>query len=193
MRDARRDIPRRAFLVVPVAAGPGPGETELPPGLALGGPFALRDQQGRRVTEASLRGDWALVYFGYTSCPDICPTELQVLAGALDALPPEMASRVRPVFITVDPERDTPEVLGRYVALFHPRLLGLTGTPAEIAAVARGYRVFYKRVEGAGDAGYLMDHSSIIYLQDPAGAVRALFRPGTETADLAAALRRRLG
>jgi protein SCO1/2 len=190
-----------ALILVAFALAPGqphaqpavPGETILPAGVPLGGGFTLRDQHGQRRTEQDLRGGWVLLYFGYTSCPDICPTELQAIAAALDALSPAAAARVRPVFITIDPERDTPERLAAYVALFHPRLLGLTGSAAEIAAVAHGYRVSYARAAAPGAADYLMDHSSILYLLDPAGAVRALFRPNTSPEDLAAALRRWLG
>jgi protein SCO1/2 len=182
---------RRALLLLLVAAAPG--EIELPAGAKLGGPFQLRDQAGEVVTEARLRGHWTLLYFGYASCPDVCPTELQTVASAIEALPPEVAARVLPVFVTIDPERDTPEHLARYVALFHPRLVGLTGTPDQVAAVARAYRVFYKRVESSEAGGYMMDHSSMLYLLDQAGAVRALFRSETAPEDLAAALRRWLG
>ena len=150
------------------------------------------DPSGRVVTDRDLRGRWSLLYFGYTSCPDVCPTELQTMAEALDALGPDLAGRVQPVFVTVDPERDTPERLADYVKLFHPRLMGLTGTPAQVVQAARAFRVYYAKARsGDGDA-YLMDHSSFVYLLDPEGAVRALFRPGTTADDLAAALRRRL-
>ena len=114
------------------------------------------------------------------------------MVGALDALGPGLAGRVQPVFVTVDPGRDTPERLADYVKLFHPRLMGLTGTPAQVAQAARAYRVYYAKARsGDGDA-YLMDHSSFVYLLDPDGVVRALFRPGSSAEDLAAALRRRL-
>lgn len=174
------------------AVAAAPGETALPSGVTLGGTFTLMDQSGRAVTNRDLRGRWSLLYFGYTSCPDVCPTELQTMAEALDSLGPNLAGHVQPVFVTVDPERDTPERLADYVKLFHPRLMGLTGTPAQVAQAARAYRVYYAKARpGDGDA-YLMDHSSFVYLLDPEGAVRALFRPGTTADDLAAALRRRL-
>ncbi|MBL6080121.1 SCO family protein [Belnapia sp. T18] len=169
-----------------------PGETALPQGVALGGAFSLTDQAGRAATDRDLRGRWALLYFGYTFCPDVCPTELQTMAAALDALGPELGERVRPVFVSIDPERDTPERLADYVALFHPRLIGLTGSAAHVAQAARAYRVYYARARPGDGDGYLMDHSSFIYLLDPDGAVRGLFRPGTTAEDLAAALRRRL-
>lgn len=177
------------------APGGGPrvaGETTLPPGIRLGGPFTLTDHHGRTVTDRDLRGGWTLLYFGYTSCPDVCPTELQTMAAALGMLPPDLAARVRPVFATIDPERDTPERLASYVALFDPRLIGLTGTPEQVAQVARAFRVYFARSRAEGTTDYLMDHSSFIYLLDPEGAVRALFRAGTTAEDLAAALRRRL-
>ena len=177
------------------AAGTVPhvtGETALPPGIRLGGAFALVDQHGRPFTDQDLRGTWSLLTFGYTTCPDVCPTELQTMAAALDLLGPDLAARVRPLFATIDPERDTPERLARYVALFHPRLVGLTGTPAQVAQAARAFRVYYARSRAEGSSDYLMDHSSFLYLLDPEGAVRALFRAGVTAEDLAAALRRRL-
>lgn len=178
--------------VGPPAAAAASGETSLPPGIRLGGPFTLTDHRGRTVTERDLHGSWVLLYFGYASCPDVCPTELQTAVSAIEALGPELAARVRPVFVTIDPERDTPDRLAGYVALFDPRLVGLTGTPEQVRQAARAYRVYYARSRAEGSTDYLMDHSSFLYLLDPEGAVRALFRPDTSPDDLAAALRRRL-
>lgn len=162
--------------------GPNPqavlGGLATPPGLSLGGPFELLDHTGRTVTDQTFRGRFMLVFFGFTHCPDICPTELQLVAEVLDRLGPQ-ADRVAPLFITIDPERDTPETLADYVALFDPRLIGLTGTPAQIAAAARAYRVYYARVQPPGASTYLMDHSSFLYLIGPDGGFRALFRHGT--------------
>lgn len=140
-------------------------------GVALvGGPFTLTDQNGKRVTEKDFLGSYMLVFFGYTYCPDICPTELQVMMAALDALGPD-ADKIRPVFISIDPERDKPEVLKAYVENFGPRLTGLTGTPEEVAAAAKAYRVYYAKAgNAAGSSEYLMDHSSIIYLMGPDGS-----------------------
>jgi protein SCO1/2 len=117
---------------------------------AVGGPFALVDSEGRAVTDADFRGRFMLVYFGFTYCPDVCPTSLTYIAQALDRLGPD-ADKVVPVFITVDPERDTPEQLKEYVRHFHPKLVGLTGTPEQIAAAAKAYRVYFAkaRVPGA--------------------------------------------
>ncbi|HKM70147.1 MAG TPA: SCO family protein [Stellaceae bacterium] len=140
---------------------------------AIGGPFQLVDQNGKTVTNADLKGKWSLVYFGYTHCPDACPTALNDISIALDELGPKRDA-VRPVFITVDPERDTPEVLKSYVTAFDAPILALTGTPEEIAQAAKGYRVYYaKHPETGGD--YSMDHSSVIYVMDPEGRFTASF------------------
>jgi cytochrome oxidase Cu insertion factor (SCO1/SenC/PrrC family) len=141
----------------------------------VGGPFALTDQTGKRVTDRDFRGKFMLVYFGFTFCPDVCPTALQVMAAALDKLGPQ-ADRITPVLITVDPERDTPAQLALYVKSFHPRLVGLTGTAQEIDAAARAYRVYVKKVpDPKSTAGYTMDHSSIIYVIGPDGKYRTHF------------------
>jgi protein SCO1 len=169
----------------PVSAG----GVVLPQGVALGGPFRLTDHSGRAVTEADFAGRFLLVYFGFTWCPDVCPTELGIIASVLDELGAEEA-RVTPVFVTIDPERDSVAQIADYVERFHPRMVGLTGTPEQITEIARRYRVFYARVaprEPGGD--YLMDHSSFIYLVGPDGMVRTLFRPNTPPEAIAAALR----
>jgi len=135
----------------------------------IGGPFTLVDGAGRTVTDRDLRGRYLLVYFGYTFCPDVCPTTLTTIAGALDKLGKRVAM-VQPLFITVDPQRDTPKVIAAYTKAFSPRILGLTGTPEEIAKIAGEYRVYYaKHLTGNGPGDYTMDHSSIIYLIGPTG------------------------
>ena len=159
--------------------------------VSVGGPFGLTDHTGRHVTDATYRGRLMLVYFGYTFCPDVCPTELQTMASALDLLGPD-AGRIVPLFITVDPERDTVPILKDYVALFDGRLIGLTGTDAEIAAVTKAYRVYYAKATPKGSTAYLMDHSSFLYLMGPDGSFRALFRQGMSADDLAKGLRARL-
>jgi protein SCO1/2 len=166
---------------------PGAGGVQLPQGLALGGPFSLVNQAGQPVTERDYAGRWMLVYFGYAFCPDVCPTELGTMAAALDALG-KAAEAVTPVFITVDPQRDTPAALADYVSRFHPRLQGLTGTPEQIAEVARRYRVYYARAQRPDMTDYLMDHSSFIYLVGPDGRVRSLYRPDMRPEDIAAAV-----
>jgi protein SCO1 len=142
-------------------------------GNAIGGPFRLVDQNGTTVTNADLKGKWSLVYFGYTHCPDACPTALNDISIALDELGPKREA-VRPVFITVDPERDTPAVLKSYVTSFDAPILALTGSPEEVAQAAKDYRVYYaKHAEAGGD--YSMDHSSVIYVMDPQGRFTASF------------------
>jgi cytochrome oxidase Cu insertion factor (SCO1/SenC/PrrC family) len=163
----------------------------LPGSVQIGGPFRLVNQNGTAVTDADYRGRWMLVYFGYTFCPDVCPTELQTIAAAVDKLGPD-AAKVAPLFITVDPARDTPAVLAKYVALFGHGITGLTGTPDEIAAVARAFRVYYAKAPVGGTATYLMDHSSFVYLLDPKGRLAALFNQDTSADELAAGLRERL-
>lgn len=167
------------------------GGMQMPPGMSLGGPFELVNQAGQPVTERDYAGRWLLVYFGFTYCPDVCPTELGTIASALDVMGPAGES-VTPVLITIDPQRDTPEALADYVSRFHPRLQGLTGTPEQIAAAARRYRVYYARVQRPEMTDYLMDHSSFIYLVGPDGRVRALFRPETSPEALAAAVQAQL-
>jgi len=145
----------------------------------VGGPFTLTDHTGKRVTDQDFRGKLLLVFFGFTNCPDVCPTALQVMAAALDKLGPN-AARITPVLISVDPAHDTPAVLATYVASFHPRLVGLTGSQAEIDAVAKAYRVYIKKVpDPKSTAGYTIDHSSIIYVIGPDGAYRSHFTHAT--------------
>ena len=146
-------------------AGRGSGGT----GLGIGGPFTLTDGAGRTVTDADFRGRYLLVYFGYTFCPDVCPTTLNQVAEALERLG-SRADRLQTVFITVDPARDTAKVVSDYAAAFSPRIRGLTGTPEQIASVAREYRVYYEVQKPAAAGGeYTVDHSSILYLMDPQG------------------------
>ena len=141
----------------------------------VGGPFTLTDHTGKRVTDQDFRGRFMMVFFGFTFCPDVCPTALQVMAAALDKIGSK-AEQITPVLITVDPERDTPEQMAMYVKSFHPRLVGLTGSPDEIAAVAKAYRAYFKRVpDPKSSGGYTMDHSAIIYVMGPDGAFRTHF------------------
>jgi protein SCO1/2 len=157
---------------------------------AIGGPFRLVDQNGKTVTDADLKGKWTLVYFGYTHCPDACPTALNDISIALDDLGPKRDA-VRPVFITVDPERDTPDVLKSYVTSFDAPILALSGTPEEIARAAKGYRVYYaKHPEAGGD--YSMDHSSVIYVMDPEGRFTASFTQENSPEEIAERLKKLL-
>ncbi|PZW48770.1 protein SCO1/2 [Humitalea rosea] len=167
---------------------PSAGGVTLPEGVTLGGPYSLTDQTGRAVTEATYAGGLSLMYFGFTYCPDVCPTELGIIGQVMEELGPD-ASRVTPILVTIDPERDTPEVLAAYVVNFHPKMVGLTGTAAQIADVARKFRVYYQRVRNAENSDYLMDHSSFIYLVGSDGRVRGLFRPGSAPEAIAEAVR----
>lgn len=174
-----------AVMALALAAGLGAGYLWLGTGQrepavsgtpAIGGDFTLTDQTGAQRTAADFRGQYMLVFFGFTHCPDFCPTSLQVMAEAVDALGAE-GEKVVPVFITVDPARDTVPVLKDYVELFHPRMVGLTGTDGEVAQAAKAYRVYYAKA-GEGE-DYLMDHSSFTYLMGPNGTYLAHFSYGT--------------
>jgi protein SCO1/2 len=160
--------------------------TSTPQVAAIGGPFQLSDQNGRTVTEKDLKGRPSLVFFGFTHCPDVCPTTLFDISELLRALGPD-AERLHAVFITVDPERDTQSVLKDYLSSFDPHLSGLTGDPAAIATVAKEYRVYYKKVP-LDDGSYTMDHTAIVYLMDKDGRFVSPFslkrRPDAAAADL---------
>jgi protein SCO1/2 len=154
--------------------------------------FQLIDQRGQTRDSAEFHGQFMLVFFGFTHCPDICPVELQTMTTALDQLG-AAADKVTPIFITVDPARDTPQVMGEFVANFHPRLVALTGSEAEVGAVARRFRVYYAKATGgtaSSDASdYIMDHTAIVYLIGPDGGYLSHFEPGTPAEEMAAALR----
>ncbi len=155
-------------------------------GPVVGGPFSLVDGDGHTVTNQDFRGKYMLVYFGYTYCPDVCPTTLNAVAEALDKLG-KQADRLQPLFITIDPRRDTPAVMKQYTASFTPSLLGLSGTPEQIAAVAKEYRVYYaEHRTGPGPNDYSMDHSSILYLMGPDGRFIAPIRADETGAQMAA-------
>lgn len=160
----------------------------------IGGPFRLIDHTGKRVTEADFKGRYMLLFFGYTHCPDVCPAELQTMGRAMDRLAAK-GDNIVPVFISVDPERDSPAILKGYVAAFHPSMVGLTGSAAEIKAAAKAYKVYYRKQPGAkpGDTKILMDHTSFIYLVGPDGKVVALIRGGTRPEVLAKELARLTG
>ena len=179
-----------AFVALELHGNPrGAAGTLL--GSAIGGPFKLVDQNGRTVTNTDLEGKWLLVYFGYTHCPDACPTALNNIALALDDLGAEK-NQVRPVFITIDPARDTSQALKDYVAAFGAPILALTGNDAAIAQAAAEYRVYYaKHPEAGGD--YSMDHTSIIYVMDPKGRFTASFTGEDPPAEMAARLKKLLG
>ena len=157
---------------------------------AIGGPFKLTDQDGHAVTDQELKGRPFLVFFGFTNCPDVCPTTLFEVSEILRALGPD-ADRTRALFITVDPERDTPAVMKEYLSSFDPHLSGLTGDPAAVAAVAKAYRVYFKKVP-LDQGGYTMDHTAIVYLMDKTGRFVSPFSLKRTTDAAAADLRRYL-
>jgi cytochrome oxidase Cu insertion factor (SCO1/SenC/PrrC family) len=154
----------------------------------IGGPFTLTDHTDRRRSDTEFRGKLLLIYFGYMFCPDICPTDLQAIAAAIEALGPA-GDRVQPLFITIDPERDTPAQLASYVTAFHPRLIGLTGNAAEIENVARAYKVHFARVEDTRSTSYVMDHSGFVYLTDADGKYQGFFPPSTSAQRMVEILR----
>jgi cytochrome oxidase Cu insertion factor (SCO1/SenC/PrrC family) len=160
-------------------------------GAAIGGSFSLTDQNGDRVTEQSFRGKLMLIYFGFVFCPDACPTALSAMTDAIEQLGPG-GEDVVPVFITVDPERDTVAVLKDYAEAFHPRLKALTGTPEEIAQVAKAYRVYFRKAEESAPGEYLVDHSSIIFLMGRDGRYRTHFTHFAPPEQMAAEIKKRL-
>ena len=159
----------------------------------IGGPFTMANHRGETVTEKTFAGKPMLLFFGYTWCPDVCPTELQVMAEALRQLG-DRGGDIQPILVTVDPARDTPKVLGEYVVNFGGQFVGLTGTPEQVKAMADAYRVFYARVENKDDpAAYLMDHSSIIYLMGADGKFLKHFTYSTDAKALAEGIAKALG
>ncbi len=162
----------------------------------VGGPFELIDQAGRTLSEADFHGRYMLVYFGYTYCPDVCPTSLTVMTRALQALESSdsmLAAQVAPIFITIDPERDTVEALAAYAPHFHERLVALTGTPAQVAVAAKAYRVYFAKARDDSASDYLMDHSGFIYLMDPEGRYLTHFAHDATPDTIVQAVRRAAG
>ena len=185
-----------AFLAAGAAAvlqmNPAPAVVQAQ---AIGGPFKLTTSRGETVTDRDFRDKWLLVYFGYTHCPDICPTTLAEVVQTIDRLD-AAGAQVQPLFISIDPERDTPDVMDAYVKALDARIIGLTGTPAEIAAAARGYKVHYAKVKSQdNEQGYQMEHSSFVYLIRPDGGYATLFTPGAGQApdNMAPKLRELMG
>ncbi len=158
----------------------------------IGGPFTLTNQNGKVVTDKDFRGRYMLVAFGYTYCPDICPAELNVISGAMEKLG-DKSKNIVPIFITVDPKRDTVEQMANYISSFYPTMVGLTGTEEQIKEAASAYRVYYAKAEGDSDDNYLMAHSTFIYLMDPQGEYVTHFGYGISAEDLAARLSKAIG
>ncbi len=160
--------------------------------VTIGGPFTLSEPDGKTVTDQTYRGKWLLVYFGYTFCPSSCPTTLLEIATALKALGAD-AAKVQPLFITIDPQRDTPDVMRQYTRSFDPRIVGLIGTPQQLAAVAHEYGAYYVRHNiGPGAEDYVMDHSTYLYLMDPGGKYVRAFDSTVSADGIAEALRKLL-
>jgi protein SCO1/2 len=160
-------------------------------GSAVGGPFTLVDETGRTVTSESFAGKWRLMYFGFTYCPDICPTDAAKLAAGLklfEAKHPEAAAKLQPLFLTVDPERDTPAVVAEFTDSFHPRLLGLTGSRAQVDAALKAFRVYASRQEGVTPGSYTYDHLAVFYLMDPDGRPVQFLAGPTATPEAIAAM-----
>lgn len=166
-------------------ADAGPGFT---PGVETGGAFTLTDHTGESYALSDLPTPYALIYFGYSYCPDVCPAELQDMSLALEEMAPARAEKITPLFVSVDPERDTPEVLAGYVGHFHERMVGLTGAPAEIADVAADYRVHYEKTGDTDGDDYLVDHTSYYYLVARDGTLQRMFMPKADIAALSEAV-----
>jgi protein SCO1/2 len=179
--NARAEEPQRldaARLMNDLMAGRGP----------IGGPFSLTDQRGRPAGPAQWRGKIVLLYFGYLSCPDACPTDLSAIAAAIDALGP-LGSHVQPVFVTLDPARDKPEQIGRYAESFHPRFVALSGSEAQTREVATAYKVYYEKVPSRRGDRYAIDHTSFTYVLDAEGNYAGFFPPGTSGSRIAERVR----
>jgi len=190
-----RTIAFAASLLLLCACSPAP---EAPPfhatdisGSSFGKQLALSDHNGKRRTLADFRGKIILLFFGYTQCPDICPTAMARFAQTMQKLGAD-AERVQVLFVSLDPERDTPEILAKYVPFFHPSFLGLTGTAAETDAVAKEFRVFYARRKADGALGYTLDHWAGAYALDGEGRLRLYLAPELSADDVAGDVRRLL-
>lgn len=158
---------------------------------SVGGPFTMLDHNGNTVTESSFGGRKLLIYFGFTFCPDICPTELQALTEMLDMLSAEERAQIQPLFVTVDPERDTPEKMKEYLSNFHGDFIGLTGSPEQVAAALKGWRIYWQRVDDPStQGGFTYDHSALTYVMDENNTYLAHFSFGTEPDAMAEKLRR---
>lgn len=158
----------------------------------IGGPFKLVDHTGTQRTDADFRGKVLLVYFGFTHCPDVCPTDLMAIAGALNELGAK-ADQVRALFVTLDPARDTQQLLATYVDSFHENLVGLTGSDIDIRRIAHAYKVYFRKVPGKNDDDYAVDHSAYIYLMDREGKFAGVFPPSTSPDRIVAVLKPMVG
>jgi len=179
--DARADEPQRldaARLMNELMTGSG----------SIGGPFTLTDQRGQPSGTSQWHGKIVLLYFGYTSCPDACPTDLAAIGAAIDALGP-LGSQVQPVFVTLDPLRDKPDMIGRYAESFHRRFVALSGSEAQTRQVATAYKVYFEKVSKNGTVDYSIDHTSFTYVLDAKGNYAGFFPPGTSSSRIAERVR----
>jgi len=191
----RRPAALLALLLVLALGGCARAPAGTPPleGATMGGPFTLTDQNGQRVSDSAFAGKFRLVYFGFTFCPDVCPTDMQTIGAGLrqfEAGDPDRAQRVQPIFISVDSARDTPPVLRQFVANFHPRFVGLTGSEDETARTARAYGIFYERSAPGPGGGYNINHSRMAVLYGPEGQPIAIVPHDAGPAGVAAELER---
>lgn len=161
----------------------------------VGGPFQLTTHLGESVTDADFQGKYRLMFFGYTYCPDICPFELATMTQALDLLEEEgvRLDKLQPLFISIDPERDSVDALKDYMAAFHPKFIGLTGSVEQVDAVTQAYSIYAQKAEVEGASDYLMNHSSLVYLMGPNGEFIRYFPPGRAPEEMAAGLKKALG
>jgi protein SCO1/2 len=157
----------------------------------IGGPFSLIDTNGKRVTDRDFRGKLMLVFFGYTHCPDVCPTELQTMSTVMENLGP-VADKVAPIFIAVDTKRDTPQALAEYMKNFDARITGLTGDNNDISSAAKAYRVYYRKVGDSGSDNYTVDHSAFVYLMDASGKYITHFTFNTAPESMAAVIQKKI-
>lgn len=192
-----RLLPLFALIVLASAScsAPQPGTSPKPPlaGARIGGPFTLIDQDGRQVSERNFAGKYKIYYFGYTYCPDVCPVDVQNIAAALhllDRSDPALAARIVPIFVTVDPERDTPATLKQFVGAFDRRMVGLTGSPAAIRKVAGDFVIFYEKQPPRPDGGYIVSHQRLAYLFGPDNKPVALLPQDHPPAEIASELKR---
>ena len=170
-----------------VAVDAPPQEPPLA-GSSIGGPFTLTSSDGEQVKYSDFEGQYRIVYFGYAYCPDVCPRDVQRLAQGYNLVKktdPALAEQITPIFITIDPERDTQEVVGEFTSAFSPDIIGLTGTDEQIAAAAKAFAVYYTKGEVMANGGYLMDHSNIAYLMDKDGAPLAMLPVDLTPQDIA--------
>ncbi len=184
--DFRSDVETaRVPAATPSPAASSPAKAEI------GGPFSLIDHNGKAVTDADYRGRYMLIFFGYTFCPDVCPTALTGVSGMLDILGDD-AAKIAPLFISVDPERDTVAVLKEYVGNFHPQIIGLTGSPKQIASVASVYRAYFAKEDDGDSNGenYSVSHSAYLYLMGPDGKFLDAFGHQMDPEDMAARIRK---